>query len=253
MKKNNLELKTPSDYDVYIRLFGAFEVENSLGHITEEYPYKLNLAWPLLKYLLVNRGREVEQEELLGTIWPERYGPEAENAARVRLNRLRAYLKPLGLSGRHGLVLYQNQKYMLNPLYDVCTDADRFAALVAEVRNCALTDPHGLQLCGWALEIYRGSYLKYTKSDFWFDQIRESYAEEFHYLACNTVDRILATGNDKCLSLLGQRALDILPDDLELHKAILNCYTKFNREAERKRHTTQLMRVSLVTNWLLST
>ena len=242
--------ETFSGYDVNIRLFGTFEVENSLGCIAEENPQKLNLAWPLLKYLLVNRGREVGVEELLGTIWPERYGPEAENAARVRLNRLRDYLKPLGLNGRNGLVLYCKQKYALNPLYEIYTDTDRFDELMLKIRGISAEEPFGLQLCGKALELYRGPYLKYTKSGYWFDPIRESYDDEFHKLAFNTVDRILATGNDKLLSLLSRRALDMRPDDLALHKAILNCYARFDREPEGKRHTAQLMRAGVVAKWL---
>lgn len=253
MENNHLELKnTFSEKEVYVRLFGSFEVENSLGRVIEENPHKANLSWPLLKYLLVNRGREVEQEELLGTIWPERHGPEAENAARVRLNRLRAYLKPLELSGRKGLVLYHDQLYALNPEYDIFTDAEHFEDLMLQIRNCAINDPDGLLLCGMALELYRGPYLKYTKKDFWFDKIQESYSEEFYDLAFNTVDRILATGDDKQLAVLSRKALDLLPADLELHKAILNCYAHFGREAERKRHTAQLMRVDVIADWLTS-
>lgn len=252
MAKSNSILKTPNSYSVYIRLLGSFEIENGLGRIVEENPHKRNYAWPLLKYLIINRGREVEQHELLGSVWPERTSDEIASTDRVRLNRLRAYLKPLDLSGRHGLVLYQDQKYALNPLYDIQTDADEFTELVVKIRNCPVEDPQGLKLCGKALELYRGSYLKYTKKDFWFDKIQESYDEEFCYLAFNTVDRILATGNDKLLTLLSRRALDMLPADLELHKAILNCFSHFGRDAERKRHTTQLMRSDVIANWLSS-
>ena len=237
---------------VYVRMFGHFELENRIGSVVEEQARKPSLSWPLLKYLLVNRGREVDQEELLGTIWPERHGPEEENAARVRLNRLRAYLKPLGLDGRHGLVLYHNQKYILNPQYEICTDADCFDELMLQIRALPVNDPDGLHLCGRALELYRGPYLKYTKDDFWLDQIRESYSEEFHELVFNTVDRMLATGDDKLLRFLSSRVLDLLPSDLELHKAILNCYAHFGRDAERKRYTVQLMRTGLISDWLSS-
>lgn len=252
MANERTEWNTSSDHEVRVRLFGQFELENHLGRVAEGNPRTVNLSWPLLKYLLVNRGREVDQDELLGTIWPERYGPEAENAARVRLNRLRAYLKPLDLSGRHGLVLYHERKYALNLSYDIRTDADEFDGLMAGIRRCPPEDPRGLELCGRALELYRGPYLKDTKRDFWFDAVQKYYSEEFSYLAFNTADRILSVGNDKCLPLLSGRALELLPADLELHKAILNCYAHFGHEAERKRHTVQLMRADVIAGWLSS-
>lgn len=240
----------PSEYEVRVKLFGNFEIENNLGRVAEDSPKRSALTWLLLKYMVINRGREVDQEELLGTIWPDERGTNAENAARVRLNRLRAFLKPLALDGRHGLILYQAQKYFLNPLYTIRTDADEFTELMARLRSCPVESPPGLELCQKALELFRGPFLKHTKQDFWFAGIQESYHDEFNFLAFNTVERIQATGNDAPLTLLSQRALDILPDNMELHKAILSCFLQHGREAERKRHTTLLMRTGVVSNWL---
>ena len=250
MTLHTTEQLPPSEYEVRIKLFGNFEIENHLGRVAEDNPKRAALSWLLLKYMVVNRGREVDLDELLGTIWPDERGANAENAARVRLNRLRTFLKPLGLDGRRGLVLYHAQKYTLNPLYTIRTDAEEFMELMAALRSCPIDSPSGLELCKKALELFRGPYMKHAKKDFWFAGIQEAYDEEFNFLAFNTLERMEATGSDTLLPLLSQRALDILPDNLELHKQILNCFSQHNRETERKCHTTLLMRAGVVSNWL---
>ena len=50
-------------YQLRVTLFGAASLENHLGRM-EENPSRQSQPWLLLKYLLVNRGREVRQEEL---------------------------------------------------------------------------------------------------------------------------------------------------------------------------------------------
>ena len=234
---------------VSIRLFGKTELEYC-GVSAAEDPLRPSMSWLLLKYLVVNRDREVELEELLGTIWPDERGANAENAARVRLNRLRAILKLLDLGGRHGLVLYTAQKYSLNPDYPIRTDADDFTALMLRLNRCPIDDPEGLALCEAGLELFRGPFLKHTKQDFWFDSIQESYYNDFCRLAFRTAECIAAGGDGDLLPLLSRRVLDIAPTNLPLHRAVLACFSQLDRETERRRHTTQLMRAGVVSDWL---
>lgn len=241
----------PTAEHISVRLFGKAELQYN-GISAVEDPLRPSMSWLLLKYLVVNRGREVDLEELLGTIWPDEQGANAEGAARVRLNRLRAILKPLGLGGRHGLVLYSAQKYSLNPVYTVHTDADIFTELLLKLKHYSIDDPEGLALCAEGLELFRGPYLKHTKKDFWFESVQESYYNDFCHLAADTAQRISAVGETgmDLLPLLSQRVLDIAPGNLELHRAVLSCFALQNRETERRRHTTQLMRAGVVSDWI---
>jgi len=59
----------------------------------------------LLAYLVLNRGRHVGREELIGALWPER-APVSEDAAlRTLLSRLRSALGTSALHGRDELIL----------------------------------------------------------------------------------------------------------------------------------------------------
>ena len=244
------EQRPPSASEVYIRTFGSLELENSMGRVTESGARKTSQPWLLLKYLLVNRDREVELDELLGTIWPDARSVKSESAVRVRLTRLRAALEPIGLGGKHGLIVHHLLKFSLNPDYVIRTDAEEFTTLLTQLKHIPPEDPCALILCVRALELFRGPYMQYTNEDFWFESIRKSYHEDFRTLALSTVDRINATGTDEALPLLGRRALVLAAHDLELHRAVLNCYSRFSRETERRHHATQLMRSGVVADWL---
>ena len=247
MTLHTTEQRPPSAYDVYIRVFGRLEVESGVGTVSEG---KSPVPWLLLKYLLVNQGCEVELDELLETIWPSERSDKEESAVRVRLTRLRSFLDPIGLGGKHGLVVHHKMNFILNPDYNIRTDADEFTELLAELRRCPVEDPRGLDLCGQALELYRGTYLQYTEKDFWFESIQESYHKDFCSLALDTAERINATENSEALSLLSRRVMALAPDDLELHRAVLGCMTRFSGETVRKRYVTQMMRSGCVADWL---
>ena len=240
--------KPTSSIDVYVRLFGRLEVESDQGCVTESL--KASSIWLLPKYLLVNPNREIGMDELSEAIWPEGDPSNAESAARVRLNRLRAALNPIGLGGRNGLVIHQRMNFTLNPDCNVRTDADEFDILLAEIRRTPVDDTWGLALCKQALELYRGAYLQYTDKDFWFESIQESYQKDFCSLVYNTLERINATGKSEVLDLLSKRVLAFGGSDLELHRAVLACLDKFSGETVKKRYITQLMRSGFVADWL---
>lgn len=245
---NDKVVKPLDEGEVYIRLFGTFEVENNAGRVSETK----NSArpWLLLKYLLVNQGREIGVEEIAENVYLDQDLNKAENSTRVRLTRIRSYLDPIGLGGKHGLVIHHRMNFMINPDYDVRTDVDEFTELLAEIRRCPLEDTWGLTLSKRALELYRGRYLQYTKKDYWFETIQESYNNDFCSLAFNVLDRINATGNCEMLSFLSQRTLVFAGPNLELHRAVLGCLSRFSGEAARMRYASQVMRSVHAVDWL---
>ena len=199
---------------------------------------------------MVNQGREISLDELLEVLGEEERSTTAEATSRVRLNRLRSLLDPIGLGGKDGLITQYRLNYSLNPEYTIRTDADEFDTLLSQIRKIPVDDPKGLALCGQALELYRGDYLQYTDKDFWFENIQEAYHKDFCQLAFDVVDRINITGNSELLSLLSQRVLAFAGSNLQLHRAVLDCIGWFSTETARKRYITQMMRSGFVADWL---
>lgn len=234
-------VRPQTQYQLSLRLFGAVELENSLGRV-EENRSRRSLSWLLLKYLLLNRGREVSAGEMESCLWT---GPDKscdDVALRVRLRRLREALQPLGLDGRKGLVLYSMGKYTLNPDYDISSDEEVFLRSMERVRTLPVAAPEGLDYCARALEAMRGEYMEYTADAPWLEAYRDYYRRELSWLGRTTLERSRALGDDRLLSLLCHRVAAIIPEDEPLHRSLLAYLMERGREIELLHYVSQLSR-----------
>ncbi len=201
-------------YYLRVTLFGVMTLENHRGKL-EESPSRQAKPWRLLKYLLVNRDREVTQGEL-SALWPD-FG--TENAARVRLTRLRDDLDKLGLGGKSGLVQFSAGAYRLNPRYHLDVDEDRVNDLLTKFWASAETDPAGLRLAMAALTFFTGPFLA-KSTDPWAEPFRARYQSEFVKLVRETLRRCRLQGDDQPLELVLQRLPAVLPEDTQLRREI---------------------------------
>lgn len=239
-KPKPIPVAAETPYSVRVRLFGVVELENRYGRVTENRS-RQSLSWLLLKYLLVNPGREIGLEELIGTLWPATEGND-EGAARVRLRRLREALAPLHLDGRSGLVLFSLGKYCLNPDYEVHSDEDELLRLLARIRISEPDEAGGLEACAQALELMRGEFMEYTPDAPWLRRYRDYYRREAAWLCRATLERCSAPEDGEALSLLCRRAAALVPEDEELHRAIIGRLLDGRMEIELMRHIAQLSR-----------
>lgn len=205
--------KTDTHY-LRVTLFGTVTLKNHLGEL-EENPSRQAKPWRLFKYLLANRDREVTLAELNG-LWGD---AATENAARVRLNRLREDLDKLGLGGTNGLVQYSRGAYRLNPRYTLDVDEDRVKDLLAQFWACGEKDPAGLHLAMAVLTLFSGPFLA-KSADPWVEPYRENYRSEFRKLARETLHRCREQGDDRPLSLLLQRIPVTIPEDTQLQQEV---------------------------------
>ncbi|MDO4515561.1 MAG: hypothetical protein Q4C76_00300 [Bacillota bacterium] len=219
-------MPTTETYQLRVTLFGPVALENQNARVVEN-PSRQSKPWLLLKYLLVNRHRPVTREEL-DALWPQGAG---DSAARVRLNRLREALAPLGLDGKSGLVQYSAGVYRLNPRCALDVDEDRLTGLLERLRNCGFRDPAGLQLCMGALTLLVGPFLDQTAAP-WVTPYRAHYRKEFCALARETLARSRVLEDDRAASLLLQRAAVMAPEDGELNRDIRAFLEENNRSAD---------------------
>lgn len=228
------------DHAVYVRLFGTLELENKQGVVRESVTPR-QLSWLLLKYLLTDPQRKVGLDELLATIWPpakEKF--DDENAARVRLRRIREALAPIGLNGTTGLVAFSDGKYFLNLKYTLQTDVDAFLQMKSRAEQVPLEDHAGLEFCRAALEVFRGPFLENTESAPWLEKWRSLYSSALSALAANALQRSNVLGSSEVISLLCQRTAAILPGDEALHRAIIHYLVEQKQEDELMRYLYRL-------------
>ena len=241
---------TAHDQELYITIFGAFRLENQHGTV-EENPVYPSLPLLILKYLVLNPGREVDTPEIITALWPDKDG--TEQGLRTALCRLRKMLEPLQLSGNRGLILSYAGYFKCNPKFTLHTDADEFLALVDRLEETALEDPEGLNICKQALTLYRGPLLGQTRSEApWVENARQSYARILSAVAESALRRMLQLGIDEeLLPLLCQRAVGVLPENEALHRSIISYLVEQKKEVELTRHILGLTRAGKKTTaWL---
>ncbi len=231
-----------SDMSLLVRCFGGLELENRHGRAAENL-MRPSHSWQLLKYLLLSRGGSVDVDELCETLWPDEVD-HGGTLMRVRLRRLREALAPLGLGGvRDGLVLYSYGKYYLNSDYELRFEEDEYKAILEKLRAMPMDEPEGLGLCCRALELQRGQYMGERNDGNWLRPMREHYRREFVYLAYNTLGRTKLLGDNRALELLCSRTVGMVPEEENLHRAVVGYLVEQRREHELIRYITRLSRV----------
>lgn len=160
IRKGSFNTERP---EIAVRLFGAVELRRGAVRVGERRERE-SLPWTLLKYLLVNRGREVSMEELDAVLWAAPDGSATSSGnARVRLSRLRKLLEPVTDDKRGGgLVLCYGGRFALNSDYRLTFDCDEFAALCRAEQSVSPEDASALRDCERALELYGGEFLAFT-------------------------------------------------------------------------------------------
>jgi len=241
--KNPQNIQSDTESVVQIKLFGPLQIENNYG-IVEENVIRPGVSWLLLKYILVNLGRDVTEEEL-GKLWSDKPGTQDDAAAnRVRLRRLREALAPLHLDNKFGgLVLYGAGRYRINRFYELQLDVDVYDGLLERIARLPAEEPEGLRLCAEALELQRGGYLEFTSDADWLRPYQEHYRKTFVVLAEETLRRMQALGDDSAVSLLCRRAADLVPENADLHRRILGFLMENKKELLILRYISQLSRV----------
>ena len=79
-----------------VNLFGEFSLTYN-GMSIDDSGSRSKKLWMLLEYLLVFRGREVTQNEIIELLWPDEDVSNPANTLKVLIHRIRQTLDQLGL------------------------------------------------------------------------------------------------------------------------------------------------------------
>ena len=152
----------------------------------------------LLKYLIHNYGRRIPRDELMDIFWPEVVPESARNRLNVTLNKIRTSLRQVSTLE---IILFEADKYFLNPELPVWIDVKQFEHLLAEARrleDSGQTD-QAMQSLEVAANLYQGDFLASDLYEEWTVLVREHlrlayldaiyrlsqrHYESRHYAAC---------------------------------------------------------------------
>lgn len=222
------------DDRVYMHLFGELEVMRNGRAARERYVTEID-GLSLLKYLVLEPGKKITQEELLQDFpatRPATFG--------LRLSKARKMLTPLGLESTKGLLLYKRGVYQCNSDYPVVRDVDIFNSLLVRIGKLPVNEPEGLMLCVSALEVCRGNLLSQTENASWLAPYQAQYQTRFLTLARETLNRMRALDKCEIAPLLCQRAAMIVPEDRNICQEIVE-YLKAQEQDDVQKEYWRLL------------
>lgn len=227
------------DNQVRVKMFGAVEIQNNRGTVIENRS-RSSLPWLLIKYLLLNSKREVSQEEIIETLFSYNESTNEDGRARVNLRRAREALKPIGLDGTKGLIMFFDGHYRINYDLELITDEDIFVDLMNRIRKTTEDEPIGLNMCINALEICRGRFMRYTEDFYWLRDHRRYFGSEFCGLAITTLERMRTLDDDSAISLLCRSAVEMVPEEEIVHREIIRFLSDTRQERALMNYMAQL-------------
>lgn len=151
-----------SDHDVYVNCLGDLEIRNAKGTLTED-DLSSDLCMNLFALIITNMKRALKVERLAEALWP---GDVMDNPYRSVSNIAYRLRRILGIIGLEDLIVGRHGTFVINPVYNVYTDFDRFED------NCRRleteTNPKvQSELYQAAIELYRGDLFSKISYQHW--------------------------------------------------------------------------------------
>ena len=86
-----------------INMLGEFSLTYD-DNVIDDNGSRSKKLWMLLEYLLVFRGREVTQNEIIDLLWPDEDVTNPANTLKVLIHRIRQMLDQIGLDSKRLIV-----------------------------------------------------------------------------------------------------------------------------------------------------
>lgn len=201
-------------------MFGEFSVSYN-GRFVNEHTRRSVKAWLILEYMIVFRGRDLPQEELIELLWGK--GKDASfGALKTQIHRLRAELDKLLYPGE--IIVNTHGSYALNRHIDCVIDADEFENICKKAFD-SKDDDERLLLAKQATTIYRGGYLPHFSNETWVVPSNSYYKSLYEKIMVVGIDAASKLGLPLEVALLCEKALDIDPLNIDFHKTLLATYS----------------------------
>ncbi|MCX4515754.1 hypothetical protein OHA27_36950 [Streptomyces sp. NBC_01619] len=198
--------------------------------------WRAGKARELFLYLLVNRGRAVDRDELHGALWPDRTRSPKSSSLKVAKHAVQHILGEGAAPGEQPAaeVVHNECGYTLKT-YDVWLDIDEFEKLCGNGHRAAARDDRSaaVEHYGRALELYTGHFL-HGESAVW---AREQQ-DWLRSLAVGAADYLLQDalylGDLPRVVVLGRRTLNIDPYQEEVYRTLIQVHGELGQLGQAK-------------------
>ena len=226
---------------VTVTMFGKFTISYRGKTVSERVAPTENQSWQLIKYMLVNAGRVVTEEEIIQELGLAERASKAVNTLRVRLSRSRDILGGLGLGdAKKGLILFGDGQFWLNEEYRIVTDREKIDQCYISLSHQKAPRSEDLGKCIEGLTCFSGSFLENSKDSFWISKLRVHYDKVYLELLDFCMEAMAQTGDYSRADVVLNGVLCLKPWELDVHDRLLREVLKQNRIAEAATYYAKL-------------
>lgn len=213
-----------------ITMLGEFTISYKNRKIYDQ-SNRSKKPWNLLEYLVSNRDRQVEQEELVDLLWDSDESDNPSGALKVLLHRVRKSLETIEPEMGEELIVLKRGKYCWNPEVATKVDTDVFRELVESASDETKSADERIALYTRAIELYKGDFLPRNLEP-WVVPI-SSY---FHQMYLKAVKTLIGLYYEKQkyeeIIDVCERAIGIEKADEKLYFDLINALYKSGQQAE---------------------
>ena len=182
----------------------------------------------LLKYLIHNHKRRIPRDELMEVFWPGIEPESARNRLNVTLNKIRNVLRN---TSNQEIILFEVDKYFLNPEMQIWIDVDQFENLLAEARRLEEIDKadRAIRSLEMAANLYQGDFLTGDIYEEWTvltrERLRLANLDALYQLSQTYFNRgDYSDSADLCQLILNR---DNCREDA--HRRLMRCYSRLGK------------------------
>lgn len=198
---------------VRLKLLGDFELRIGRKRLTFGLSRSKH-AWELISYLILNRGRDLPQQELVDMLWADGDYANPAGALKTLMYRTRALLEPH--CGEAQPIESVRGAYRWNGEIGCEVDAEEFERVCAAAKSAADADAK-LALMREAAELYAGEFLPKFSDKPWVSERAARYRELYVELICEGCRVLSERGEYGEAARLCAQAEEAAPGEQRLH------------------------------------
>lgn len=212
-----------------VTMLGGFTISRD-GKLCLEDAGRSRKVWNLLEYLLVNRGRDISQDDLIQVCGNE----ESADPAKVLKNlayRLRTMLAEHGLPAEE-CIIFRRGVYAWNPALPCTVDAEEFEELWKRASGGSLRQDQQLKCYLEAIELYHGRFLPRSAFEEWVVPLSTYYQRLYVECIYGAYDILSTQKNYEPMVSICNRAVSIDPYDEGIYELLIRSLIQLGRHKD---------------------
>ena len=166
---------------IQVKMLGQFSIR--CGDVAfSDTVGRTKQVWMLLEYLILNRKREVSQEELISILWETGNSENPSNALKNLVYRLRTMLAQSDLPSLD-YILYKRGAYSWNSEIPCQVDVEFLEEYWSQAEKPEASEEERLEACWKAIELYEGRFLPKSSYEQWVASLSSYY----HQIYLNSI------------------------------------------------------------------